>query len=168
MCIVLETRPRAVEHFNSRIETLREQNSIPGSNSPLNPYQNIAAVLSSGLRSLPDYFSNNQLSKVFVCFPSQRIIKGINPESFDMAEAYARVVQPGGMLYFVADNEEDALLFGRKIPKDGEESASLWKEVPEETWRADELVAVMIEETSKDKEPAVRRVGVWRRQEIYL
>ncbi|PGH15615.1 hypothetical protein AJ80_05480 [Polytolypa hystricis UAMH7299] len=168
---VLETRPRAVEDTKNRIAALRNQSSGFGNPAPTAntaPYSNIVAILASGLKTLPNYFTNNQLGKVFICFPGPEVTRDTPLNPFNISEAYANIVRPGGMLYTVTDAQEMSEFLVEKFGTNGpNHQHALWEIVPECDWEADECVAIMVGETWKITGPGTY-VAVWKRREIYL
>lgn len=162
--IVFNSRRKFVEATQSRIAALRYENAtdVPIPNAVT--YGNIAAVLASGLKEIPDFFSSYQLKKVFLCFPTNKQVKQMSRYGFRISDAYANVVQPGGLLYTICENEDATEYLHEQLNSDP--AHPIWEPVPEEEWRADECVAVM-GETWQNLSPTPH-IAVWKRTQLYF
>jgi tRNA (guanine-N7-)-methyltransferase len=183
LMIGMELRTQVTDYVIDRIQALRSQNpppadsiSTPGAEAETQPavgkYQNISALRSNTMKFLPNFFTQGQLSKIFLCFPDPHFKARKHKArivSAGLTAEYAFVVRPGGKVYTITDVEElHGWMVGHFEGVEGGKGVELWERVSEEENEGDECVEVMRGETEEGKK--VRRnggrvfVGVWRRR----
>ena len=193
----MELRNQVTDYVINRIAALRSQNLLPHTtgitatatptqNQILNqnhqilttittypPYQNISALRTNTMKFLPNYFSQHQLSKIFLCFPDPHFKQRKHKARIVSAQLnaeYAYVVRPGGKVYTITDVEELHHWMVKHF--EGEEAgdgAELWERVGQEGLDEDPCVRVMSEETEEGKKVGRnggrKYVAVFRRRE---
>lgn len=137
----IEIRDKVVNYVGDKIQALRFNE---------NKYHNISVVRHNTMRHLTNFFRQNQLEKIFICFPDpnfktknfrRRIVnKGFLTD-------YAYVLKNGGRIYCITDVEELHLWHLKHLREH-----SLFKEIPESEAEKDicvDLITVSTEESQK-------------------
>lgn len=167
----MELRTQVLDYVTNRINALRSQQTQTPSNQP-GMYQNISALRTNSMKFLPNFFSQSQLSKMFLCFPDphfkQRKHKARIVSSQLNAE-YAYVLKPGGKIYTITDVEElHDWMVNHFQGEEAGHSAELWERVGQEELDEDICVKIIREETEEAKKVTRnggrKFVAVWRRR----
>lgn len=162
--IVFGVHRKSVERTQTRIAALRYENAIDVPIPNAVTYGNVAAILTNGIKTVPEYFSTYQLSKVILCFPPKKQIKHMSRHGINVAEAYACIVRPGGMLYMISNKEEATRLMHDEL--ESSDDNAMWQLVPEESWKEDECVVAMGETWQTMRRGT--HIAVWKRREVYV
>lgn len=157
----LEIRTSVTEFVQEKTKALRSQNASSGL------YSNVSCIRANTMKFLPNFFTQAQLSKIFLCFPDphfkarkhkQRIV------SLSLNSEYAFVMQPGGKVYTITDVED----LHRWMVEHFEAHPS-FERVGEVEVAGDECVGVMRTETEEGKKAerngGSKFVAVFRRLE---
>lgn len=139
----MEIRTQVTEYVQERIKALRSQDP----SGVL--YQNAACLRANTMKFLPNFFSKNQLSKIFLCFPDPHFkarkhkARIVSP---GLCSEYAYVVRPGGIVYTITDVED----LHKWMVGHFEEHPS-WERISREEEAEDECVNIMSTETEESK-----------------
>ena len=117
LIIGMEIRTQVTQYVQDRISALRAQNlpkptdndtPIPHPSTTPN-YNNISVLRANTMKFLPNFFSRNQLTTIFLCFPDPHFKTRKHKArivSTTLCAEYAYVLRPGGCIYTITDVEE--------------------------------------------------------------
>lgn len=150
----LEIRTSVTEFVTEKIKALRSQHNVTQQQQqqqqpPPGPYSNISCLRANTMKFLPNFFTQAQLAKIFLCFPDphfkarkhkQRIV------SQGLCAEYAFVLRPGGRVYTITDVEDLHLWMVERF-----QDHESFERVPEAEVEGDECACVMRNETEEGK-----------------
>lgn len=137
--------------------------------APLAPadYQNISVVKTNIMRYCVNYFTQHQLSKLFILFADPHFKRANHRRrviSLNFLALYAYVLRPGGRLYTVTDVEDLHNWQTQHV-----DAHPLFERLTDEEVKADICVDLMCNETEEGKKvtrlAGQKHVAVWRRVE---
>jgi tRNA (guanine-N7-)-methyltransferase len=142
----IEIRDKVVNYVGEKIQVLRFNE---------NKYHNISVIRHNSMRHLTNFFRQNQLEKIFICFPDPHF-KTKNHQrrivNQGFLSEYAFVLKPGGLIYAITDVEELHLWHQRHL-----RSHSLFEEVSEAEREADNCLPLI--RNSSEESQKVERAG---------
>lgn len=130
-------------------------------------YQNVSCVRANTMKFLPNFFRQQQLDKIFLCFPDPHFKQRKHKArivSATLNSEYAFVMKPGGKVYTITDVEDLHCWMVEHL-----QGHPSFERVDDDEVEGDECVAIMRVETEEGKKVernnGKKYVAVFRRLE---